>query len=162
GGVTTASVTTTVQLPVGINQAITATYSGDANHTSSSGPVIQSVNPDPTVTIVTTSATPTVYGQQVTFNATVNATSPGSGTPTGTVTFMVGSTPLGTVTLSTAGGVTSASYTTSALQLPAGIGQTVTAAYNGDGNYASSSRTVSQTVIKADSTVTVISSASPS
>src|SRR5262249_25519841 len=40
-----------------------------------------------TTTIVTSSANPSVYGQSVTFTATVSVDSPGTGTPTGLVTF---------------------------------------------------------------------------
>ena len=56
-----------------------------------------------------------VYGQSVTFTATVAVTSPGAGPPTGTVTFKDGTTTLGTGTLSTSGGVTTATFTTTAL-----------------------------------------------
>ena len=38
----------------------------------------------------------TVYGQSVTLTATVAVTTPGAGNPTGTVTFMDGTTTLGT------------------------------------------------------------------
>ena len=45
---------------------------------------------------------PSAFGQSVSFTATVTATSPGAGTPTGTVTFMDGSSPIGTGTLAAA------------------------------------------------------------
>src|SRR5207249_12223372 len=51
---------------------------------------------------------PSVYGQSVTFTATVTATAPGAGTPTGTATFKDGLTTIGTGTL--AGG--SATFST--------------------------------------------------
>src|SRR5262249_44379944 len=47
-----------------------------------------------TTTTVTSSPNPSVFGQSVTFTATVSAASPGSGTPTGTVTFEDGGTTL--------------------------------------------------------------------
>ncbi len=61
----------------------------------------------------------------MTFTATVSANSPGSGTPTGTVTFMDGSTSLGTGTLS--GGVATFSIST----LPVGS-HSITGVYSGD------------------------------
>ena len=58
------------------------------------------VSPAATTTSVTTSGSPSVFGQSVTFTATVGAAAPGSGTPTGTVTFIDGTTTLGTDTSS--------------------------------------------------------------
>ena len=71
----------------------------------------------------------TTYGQSVTFTATVNATSPGSGTPTGTVQFMDGATPIG-VPQTLSGGTASVATT----GLPVGM-HVITAAYSGDTNF---------------------------
>ncbi len=92
------------------------------------------VNPDST----TTTLTDTVSGQSPTFAVTVAANAPGSGTPMGTVTFVDSTTgqSLGTVTLS--GGSGSLTVST----LPTGS-QTVTATYNGDGNFLTSNGGVS-------------------
>ncbi len=66
------------------SQAITAVYSGDTNYSPSTSAVLtQTVNQDSTTTKVTSSANPAVYGQSVTFTATVKAASPGSGTANG-------------------------------------------------------------------------------
>ena len=65
----------------------------------------------------------------MTFTATVGVTSPGAGTPTGTVTFKDGTTILGTGTLSTAGGVTTATFTTAQLCRRT---HSITAVYAGD------------------------------
>jgi autotransporter-associated beta strand protein len=163
GGVTTATYTTTAfQLPVGTNQSITALYNGDNNFLFSSGTVSQTVNQDLTTTFLNSSANPSVFGEKVTFTATVSANSPGSGGPTGTVTFMDGSTVLGTATLSTSGGVTTASYTTTAFQLSVGANQTISASYPGDSNYLNSSTTLSQTVNQASTLTTESSSVNPS
>ena len=54
-------------------------------------------------------------------------TAPGAGSPTGTVTFLDGSTSLGTGTVT--GGV--ATFTTSSLAIGAHV---ITASYGGDGN----------------------------
>ena len=75
-----------------------------------------------------------VYGQSVTFTATVGATAPASGTPTGAVTFTDGSTVLGTATLNAAG---SASLSTNRISA-ATTSHTITATYAGDNNYSSS------------------------
>jgi sugar lactone lactonase YvrE len=62
------------------------------------------VNQDKTNTTLASSANPSVNGEEVSFTATVAAISPGAGTPTGTVTFMDGTTILGTATLDGVGG----------------------------------------------------------
>lgn len=90
-----------------------------------------------TSSAVTSSAATVLVGQPLTFTATVSAT---SGTPTGTVTFLDGSTTLGTGTLSN--GTTS--YQTSTLA--AGV-HSVTISYAGDSTFnASVSTALSQTV----------------
>ncbi len=137
--------------------SITAVYAGDSNFSgSTSSTLSQVVNQASSTTTLTSSANPSVYGQSVTFTATVAAVSPGSGTATGTVTFKDGATTLGTGTLS--GGV--ATYTTSSLALGT---HSVTAAYGGDTNFKSStSSTLSQVVNQASSTTTLTSSSNPS
>ncbi len=146
--------TTPFQLSVGGGQSITAVYSGDPDFTSStSSAVSQTVNEDATTTSVVSLTGPSVYGQPVTFTATVAASAPGSGTPTGTVTFSRGSTVVGTATLS--GG--SASFTTTTA-LAVGS-DTIKAAYAGDGvNFKASSGKVTQTVAAASTTTAVVSS----
>ncbi len=157
GGVATYT-TTLGQLPVG-SWTITAEYSGSGQYDASSNTLTQVVNKADTTTTVTTSASPSVYGQAVTFTATVAATAPGGGTPTGTVEFYLGSTLLGSGTLNTSG---VASYTTTVGQLPAGNGLTITANYLGSDNYNPSSDTVSQDVNKANTNATVVASFNPS
>ena len=80
-------------------------------------------------------------GRNVTFTATVRAVAPGSGTPSGTVTFIDGSTTIGTVAV---GGTGTAALTTNAL----GRGtHTLTARYNGSASYlASTSPAVTQRI----------------
>src|SRR5262249_28916578 len=90
---------TTSGLAVG-NHAIAASYSGDSNfNPSSSSSFMQIVNLDVPTTTVSASPNPSVFGQSVIATVTVSATAPGSGTPTGTVTFLDGLTSLGTATL---------------------------------------------------------------
>jgi len=108
-----------------------------------------------TTTTLASSVNPSSVGQAVTFTATVASTS-GSGTPTGTVTFADGGTTLGTATLS--GG--QASFTTSAL---AAGNHTITASYGGDANFSASiSSAFTQTVGAAATAATLTSSVNPS
>ena len=67
---------------------ITASYSGDTNFTTSSGSLLQTVNKASTTTTITNVTNPSVFGQSVTFTATVTAAGAGVGTPTGTVHFV--------------------------------------------------------------------------
>ena len=89
----------------------------------------QTVNQDSVKIALTSSLNPSpAPGDAVAFTATVTAVSPGSGDPTGTVTFMDGSTVLGTGTI--VNGV--ATLTTSTL----GLGKhKITAVYSGDSDF---------------------------
>ena len=70
---------------------ITAVYGGDSNFTTSTSPSLtQTFNRAATTTAVVSSANPSVYGQPLTFTATVTPSS-GTVTPTGTVDFFDGS-----------------------------------------------------------------------
>lgn len=81
----------------------------------------------------------------MTFSVTVRAVAPGSGIPTGTVTFTDGAVVLGTGSLNATG---QATFTTSALSLG---GHDITATYSGDTNfYGSASATFTQTVELGD------------
>ncbi len=91
------------------------------------------VTPTLTSNVTVVSApNPSTYGQAVTFTATVSPASAGQPTPTGTVTFMDGSTTLGPGTLDASGVST---FTTSTLAV--GI-HSITAVYGGDNNFSNS------------------------
>ncbi|WP_210420322.1 Ig-like domain repeat protein [Aquisphaera giovannonii] len=154
-GVTTF--TTTAALTVA-SHSIKAVYGGDVNFTTSTSATLsQRVNKAATTTVVVSSLSPSVFGQSVTFTATVGVVSPGAGTPTGTVTFKDGSTTLGTGTLSASGVAT---FTISTLA--AGT-HSIKATYGGDAAFATStSVTLSQKVNKETTTTTLSSSANPS
>jgi hypothetical protein len=122
----TATISTT-KLLVG-TFTITATYSGDTQVAASSGTATQTVNQATTTTAVSSSVNPSKAGQKVKFTATV--TSPTT-IPMGTVTFMDGSTVLGTGTL--AGG--KAVYST--LTLSTGS-HNITVVYAGTANITGS------------------------
>src|SRR6185503_13770743 len=127
GGVATVSTST---LSVGSHN-ITADYSGDGNFLLSTGSLTQTVNKANTTTTVTGSPNPSVFGQSVTFTATVV-----SGTlamTDGTVTFKEGTIVLaGPIAVDSQG---KASFSTSALN--AGT-HTITAEYSGSANFNSS------------------------
>ena len=146
---------TTASLAVGAH-SITASYGGDTNfNPSSSSALSQTVNKAATTVTSISSTNPTVFGQGVTFSAVVAPVAPGAGSPTGTVTFQDGATSLGT------SGITNgqASFTTSSLAVGS---HSVTAVYNGDGNFnGASSAPVTQAVNKAASSTSVASSANP-
>ena len=116
------------------------------------------VNQAGTTTTVASSTNPSVFGQSVTFTATVAAVAPGSGAPTGTVTFKDGSIILGTGMLKRSG---LAVFTTKGLSA---VTHAITASYSGDANFVTSttSSAISQVVNRAGTTTTVASSTNPS
>jgi len=120
---------------------ITAQYSGDANYLSStSSTLTQTVNLAKTKTGISSNVKSPVFGQKVTFTATVIVPSPSSGTPTGTVTFSIDGTPQPPVTLS------SGKATFSTTTLSSGT-HTITAQYSGNSNFITSTSTaLTQTV----------------
>src|SRR5262249_55648264 len=142
---------TTSSLLVG-NHTITVSYAGDTNFNSStSAAITQTVGSAASSTTVTSSVNPSVFGQAVTFTATVSAVPPATGTPTGTVTFLDGASTLGTASLSSG----RATLATSALSVG---NHTITVSYAGDSNFAgSTSAAITQTVNKASSSTTVTS-----
>jgi len=125
----------TSSLSVGTH-TISATYPGDSNFSSStSNALSQVVAQGNTVTTVSGSPNPASLGQPITFTATVSAVAPAAGTPSTTVTFFDGATPIGSGML--AGG--QASFTTSALSVGA---HSITAVYSGDANFLGSTSVV--------------------
>ena len=115
------AVVSTAALPAGAN-SITATYSGDSNFSGSTSAVLLQDVLAPTTTILTSSLNPSKPGVAVTFTATLTSA---AGTPSGTVQFLNGDTPLKTVSL--VAGV--AQYKTTKLPLGSNI---ITAIYTGD------------------------------
>ena len=143
--------------------SINAVYSGDANFATSTVTVTQTVTAAATATVVTTSATNSPVGQSVTYTAAVTPTS----VPfpiTGTVAFKDGGTTIaGCTAQAVASGPTTATATctTSAATMTLGA-HAITAVYSGVANYAAStSATLSQTVVQGTTTTTVASSANP-
>jgi large repetitive protein len=134
GGVATL---VTSSLSVGAH-SLSASYAGATGFLASSSAVYaQTISKVATAVGIMSSLNPSTSGASVTFTATVTAT---TGTPTGSVTFLDGASPLATVAL-TAG---SASYTTSSL---IGGTHTINVTYGGTSTYASSANSLVQTVI---------------
>ena len=143
---TAGAATLTISSLILGDHSITADYSGDANYiASNSATVSQVVDQASTTTILTSSPESSYLGESVTFTADVAAVSPGSGTPTGSVTFMDGTTTLGTVDVSA--GV--ANLTTAALTLGT---NSITAVYTGDADFTGSTSSPSQQLVGATST----------
>jgi hypothetical protein len=101
---------------------------------------------NPSATALSSAPDPSVVGQSVTYNATVSGS---PGTPTGTVTFYNGGISIGSSSLSTR----RASIITS---MQAAGTYTITATYNGDSNFASSSTLPLTQVVNRASTSTTL------
>ena len=111
---------------------------------------------EPTTTTLNTTSNSSYSGYQVTFTATVAQT---DAVPLGgNVTFMDGTTTLGTVALTSDSGGYQASFTTSSLSVG---DHTITANYTGDGFHTASSATLTQTVQPPLSVTSLSSSANP-
>ncbi|MBQ0984210.1 Ig-like domain repeat protein [Streptomyces sp. F63] len=135
---------------------VTADYESDSgNFNDSTGSTTQIVDLSPTTTTVTSAPDPSIFGEPVTLTATVAATVPGAGTPTGTVTFVIDGTT--SVTQPLVSGV--ATFTTSSLAIGP---HTVQASYNGDAQFATSSGADTHTVDRAPTTTVSASSPNPS
>src|SRR5277367_3381726 len=123
----------TTALAVGTH-TITVSYSGDANFASSLSAtvtiVVMAAAKIGTTTSDSASPPPITAGAGVTFSARV-APASGSGTPTGTISFLNSGAQIGMVAL-TAG---AAQFTTTSLT--AGT-HSITASYSGDANYSAS------------------------
>lgn len=131
--------------------SITAVYSGNGNNLGSTSAALrQTVKTTPivTTTVVTTSGSPSLIGQSVTFTATISST---DGVPDpANVTFYDGATPVGTV-MSSSSGVAMFSTTTLTAKT-----HTIKATYAGDATYRTSTGSVSQVVALYPSTTSLI------
>jgi RHS repeat-associated protein len=151
----------TSSLAVGTH-TITASYAGDTNfNASTSANLTQTVNQAATTTTtLTSSPNPASPGQTITFTVSVTPNAPGSGAPTGMVTFMTVKTTLGTAALDSAGHAT-----LSISNARSGSIATITATYNGDTNFQTSTGSMVQTVSGtpvSNTTTTLTSSLNPS
>ena len=142
------------------HHAITANYSGDANHqAATTAPVDQTVNAAATTLTLTPPAT-IALGNSVSVEATLAVVAPGAGTPSGTIT-------IGDAGAGSGDHCTIALPATRCSLTPGGAGvKTLTATYAPDaaasGNFAGSSASGSLTVTAAISGTALASSANPS
>ena len=139
--------------------SISAKYNGDGNDTASTSPVLRQVvnstTKSATSTTLTSSLNPSIYGQSITFKATV--TTAGSIAPTGTVNFTWSGYTIGTATLNSSGVATLTKSNLNVYTYP------LVAAYSGDpNNLASTSIVLNQVVKQATSAATLTSSPNPS
>jgi Bacterial Ig-like domain (group 3)/FG-GAP-like repeat len=134
---------------------ITAIYPGDATFVSSSGTVKQVVIGYATSTALASSLNPSIYGQKVTWTATVTTSGPIP--PGGTVNFDWGVFSIGSANLNSSGVATLTRSNLSADAYP------LTAVYMGDANHAgSASPILNQVITQATSSATLTSSPNPS
>ena len=140
-----STVTLTGATPSGQFCVIVAKQAGNNNYNPA--PDVSrsfSIAKAPTTTVVATSKTPTVYGEPVTFTATVSAIPSGL---TGSVTFKDGGTAIGTDAV-TCGATCTAQLTTKTLLAAT---HTITAVYGGDANFeGSTSAGITQQVNRAE------------
>jgi Bacterial Ig-like domain (group 3) len=91
-------------IPGSYPTGVGATFAGDSNYTTASGTAALTVDQADTNVSVLSDTNPSVFGQTVTFTATVTAAPPGSGTPTGTV--LIGTGPFTSLSAAAAAGDT--------------------------------------------------------
>lgn len=131
---------TTAALPLGSN-SIAVVYNGDSNYSSTQGSIIQVVNQAATVT---TQSLSMAGSGQATLIAAVNAATPATGTPTGTIQFedlSNNNAVLATTTLSN--GTASANLSTDFAVHP------IIAVYSGDEDFTTSQAAPLPTVVSS-------------
>ncbi|MBR0344117.1 MAG: Ig-like domain repeat protein [Rudaea sp.] len=149
------SCTLTPPAPAGTHN-LSATYTATADFATSMGSAILTVNAAPAGTIVTSSANPSLFSHSVTFMATVTPAA-GNPTPTGHVDFSDGGTALsGCTGLPLSGGAATCAASTLAVG-----SHTIQASYSGDTNNLPSSGTLTQTVGKDTTTLSLSANPHP-
>jgi len=138
---------TVPSLPLGVD-SITAATSGDANdNPATSPPTLVTVGKTASVVTLTSSTNPAAFNQLITFSASVHSGA------TGAVTFLDGSTILGTGALNASGVAT---FSISTLTIGS---HPITASFGGDSNYSSSTSSVlAQVINKIPTTITITES----
>jgi streptogramin lyase len=124
------------------DHTVSAVYNGDDTFAGNkSADLTQTVNKLDTTTTVASSSATSKPGQAVTFTTSVNPATPGTGTPTGTVTFLIDGVEQATVSLT--GGT--ATFTLATLTTGS---HSVSVVYNGDPVFASSTSTTLTQVVQ--------------
>ena len=104
----------------------------------------------PTSSALSSSGSPEPYGTAVTYTDAVSPVAPGTGTPTGTVSFSDGTSPIaGCQSIALDGGSPDVATCTTT---PAAGSHPVTATYSGDSNYAASTGNLTQQISQAKTT----------
>ena len=131
-------------------RTLTASYQGDANFNPSSDSEEMSVINADTVTTISDSPDPSVYGQDYTVSVNLTTVTPDIGTPGGTVAVSDDLENTCNITLIAGSG---------SCDLPStSVGtRTLTATYSGDANFNGSNDTESHTVNKAETATTITS-----
>lgn len=126
--------TTTYAFTAGGTQTVTAVYSGDSTYlasTASNTVTVNATGTTPTTTTLSINPNTVALGNSVTLNATVSPSA-----ASGQVSFMLGTTSLGTGAVSS-GAASLTIPATTANGLTVGT-NSITAVYGGDGTYAAS------------------------
>ncbi len=139
----TASYVTSTFLVAGAN-TITATVATDGNYASATGTGTLTLAPAPTSTTDLSSQNPSIFGNGVTFTATVTST---YGAPSGTVNFLDNGVSIGSATLGTAGNGNSVTATFATSSLAVGT-HPITASYAGTTTFATSASGTLNQVVK--------------
>jgi trimeric autotransporter adhesin len=150
-GASGAATFSTNALAVGPH-SIVAVYSGSDSYVSSqSSKLALSVSQAATTISLNSSNTTPGVGQNVTFAATVAATAPGAGIPTGVVAFFDGSTAIGTAPVTNGQAVLTTTFSA------VGNGRVITATYLGSSGFlTSTSAGQSENVVQGTPTITLI------
>ncbi|MCB1248603.1 MAG: Ig-like domain repeat protein, partial [Acidimicrobiales bacterium] len=146
--------TLTVSAPVAGTHPLTAVYLPGAAFTTSTSPMVHhTVDVAGTTTALTSTGSPTLGGQPVTF--TVDVTGAGGAVPTGSVDLLDGAASIVTLALDASGRAT---YTTSGL---GGGHHDLTATYPGDANHAGSTSPILEHDVVDSSTTSLAGPAGP-
>jgi hypothetical protein len=136
------------------SHAITAVYEGNGNYLGSESATVQEVTRAATASTLESTLNPAAFGSAATLKMTVKAVAPGGGTPSGNVTFSEGETVLAVVPLS-------AGVARYAIKPLAPGSHPITATYGGGETYEGSEAGLTQTVVKAETALTLTSTKNP-
>lgn len=153
-----AATCTTTALPAG-NDTVAAVYSGNGNYLTSTAPnITQTVSQAVTTVALSSNDNPASSDQAVTFTATVSASAPSQGVPSGSVAFFRVRDDLSREWIATSpliAGVATATTST----LPFGV-NTISAVYRGSNDASGSSSTFEESIYTGTAT-TVTSTRNP-